>query len=132
MGTFNSVEEAREFFKDDIFCAEMGITIDEVGEKYSICSLEIKKNHRNAAGGIMGGAIFSLADFAFSVASNNMHKITVSLNASIEYLNSSKGEKLTARADCLKDGRTTCVYNVDITDEFGKDIAQFTGTGYKL
>ena len=67
MGTFNSVEEAREFFKDDIFCAEMGITIDEVGEKYSICSLEIKKNHRNAAGGIMGGAIFSLADFAFSV-----------------------------------------------------------------
>ena len=132
MGTFNTIDDAREYFKNDKFCAEMGITIDELGEKFCVCSLNIKENHRNAVGGIMGGVIFSLADFAFSVASNHVHNVTVSLNATIDYLSASKGERLTARAECRKDGRTTCVYNVDITDEFGKDIAQFTGTGYKL
>ena len=132
MGTFKSVEEAREFFKNDRFCYEMGITIDELDENGCVCSLKIKDDHKNAAGGIMGGAIFSLADFAFSVASNNKHKVTVSLNAKIDYLNSSKGSLLTARTLCRKDGRSTCVYEVVVTDEFGKDIALFTGTGYKL
>jgi len=32
----------------------------------------------------------------------------------------------------VKDGRTTCVYVVDVTDDTGRAVAQFVGTGYKL
>jgi len=42
------------------------------------------------------------------------------------------GTSLTARAACRKDGRTSCVYNVDVTDDLGRDIAQATVTGFKL
>jgi hypothetical protein len=33
---------------------------------------------------------------------------------------------------CRKDGRTSCVYQVNITDDLGRDIAQAVVTGFKL
>jgi len=80
----------------------------------------------------MGGVIFTLGDFAFAVASNNVHMTTVGQHVSISYLSGSRGKRLFARARCRKDGKTTCVYNIDISDDLGRDVAQFIGTGYKL
>ena len=37
-----------------------------------------------------------------------------------------------ARATYRKDGRSSCVVNVDVTDDTGRDVAQFVGTGFKL
>ena len=54
------------------------------------------------------------------------------LQVSINYLSGAKGEKLIAKATVRKDGRTTSVINVDITDDTGREIAQFVGTGYKM
>lgn len=51
---------------------------------------------------------------------------------SINFLSGTKGTRLFARAQCKKDGKTTCVYNIDVTDDLGRAIAQFVGTGYKL
>ena len=80
----------------------------------------------------MGGAIFTLADFAFAALSNSREKVTVAQQVSINYLATAKGEKLVARASYRKDGRSSCVVNVDVTDDTGRDIAQFVGTGFKL
>ncbi len=132
MSTFNNIEEAREFFVNDRFATENGMTIDELGEGYAVCSMDILDCHRNAAGGVMGGVIFTLADYAFAVSSNNAHKVTVAINCSINYLNGTKGSRLFAHSRCIKDGRTTCVYEVDVTDDTGRDIARFTGTGHKF
>lgn len=132
MSEFKSIDEAREYFAGDIFAKNAGITIDEIGDGYSICSMEITESHKNAAGGVMGGAIFTLGDLAFAVASNNMHRTTVAQNVSINFLSGAKGTRLYAKAVCKKDGKNSCVYNVDITDDTGRDIAQFIGTGYKL
>jgi acyl-CoA thioesterase len=35
-----------------------------------ICEMVIEDLHRNAAGGVMGGAIFTLADYAFAICAN--------------------------------------------------------------
>ena len=131
MSTFKSLEEAREHFKKDKFATNSGMVIDEMCDDYVICSVELNDNHKNAYGGIMGGAIFTLADLAFAVASNNRCIGTVALQVSINYFNAPKGDKLFAKAVCLKDGRTTCVYRVDVTDNTGRSVAQFIGTGYK-
>ncbi len=90
------------------------------------------EGHKNANGGIMGGVMFTLADLAFAAASNNIHMPTVAQQVSINYLNAPKGKKLIARAECRKDGRTSCVYIVNVSDENGRDIAQFVATGFKL
>ncbi len=132
MSTFNTLEEAQEFFKNDRFATNNGMKLETLTEDGCICSMDITDDHRNAYGGIMGGVIFTLGDFAFAIASNNVHKPTVALDVNINFLSSSKGTHLTATSKCVKDGRTTSVYNVMITDEFGKDVAMFVGTGYKI
>ena len=37
---------------------------------HSVCEMPIEDIHRNAMGNIMGGAIFTLADFALAIAGN--------------------------------------------------------------
>lgn len=132
MSTFKNVDEAREFFKGDKFALNSGVIIEELGENYCLCSMEITDNHRNALGGVMGGAIFTLADLAFSAACTNVHNPTVAMQTSMNFLSAAKGVKLFARSKCVKDGKTTAVYNVDVTDDTGRLVAQFVGTGYKL
>ncbi len=132
MSTFQSLEEAQAFFTQDRFATENGMTLDELGDDYAVCSVVLTARHRNAYGGVMGGVIFTLADYAFAAASNNIHRVTVAMQVSINYLSAPKGEKLIATAKCIKDGKTSMVVNVDIVDDTGRAVAQFVGTGFKL
>ena len=132
IGTFASIEEARSFFRGDRYATESGMEIEDMGEGWSECSYEISERHLNAQGGVMGGSIFTLMDFAYAVAASTRHRPTVMMQASVSYLNAPKGKKLTARAECRKDGRTSCVYNVNVKDDTGRDIAQAVMTGFKL
>ena len=132
IGNFESLEAARAFFRGDRYATETGAVIDELREGQSVCSLEINEHHMNAEGKLMGGVIFTLIDFAFAAAAATVHRPTVVMQVSVSYLNAAKGKRLTARAECRKDGRTSCVYNVQVTDEDGRDIAQAVMTGFKL
>ena len=133
MGTFANVEEAREFFQGDRFAVRSGIMLDALEEDCARCSVTIDDDlHRTAAGGVMGGVLFTLADFAFAAATNNMHRITVALDVHIHFLAGTRGTRLFAETRCIKDGKTTCVYDVDVTDDTGRLVAKFVGTGYKL
>ena len=132
MGTFASLEEAQEHFKKDKFATNAGMIIDELGEDYSVCSVTLTDDHRNAYGGVMGGAIFTLADLAFAACANQIHCLSVAQQISINYLSAPKGERLIAKAKCIKTGRTTSVINVSVSDDTGRDVALFIGTAFKL
>ena len=128
-----TLEQAKEFFAADRFATyKTGITIDEVGENYAKCSFTATENDVAAHGGVMGGAIFTLADFTFAVASNNAHRPSVAQQVSLSFLNASKGKRLISTAFCIKSGRTSCVYRVEIKDDLGRDVAQAMFTGFKL
>ena len=87
----------------------------------------------NANGTPMGGAIFTLADFAFAVAANGFaERVTVSQHASVTFLAPAKGKELRAEATCLKAGRTLCLYEVRITDELGVCVAHVTVNGFTV
>ena len=132
MGNFTDLEQTRKYFYEDKFATNNGMVLDEVTDEYAICSVILNDGHKNAQGGIMGGVIFTLGDFAFAVMANNIHIPTVAQQVSINFLGAPKGNRLMAKAVCRKTGRSTTVINVDITDETGRDIAQFIGTGFKL
>lgn len=132
MGNFENMEKARVYFSCDRFATENGITLDQLDESQAIASLTIEDRHRNAFGGVMGGAIFTLADFAFAALTNDRERVTVAQQVSINYLSPVKGGRLIATARYRKDGRSSCVVNVDVTDDTGREIAQFVGTGFKL
>ena len=129
----SDLEKAREFFGQDFYATKAtGIIIEEVGEHFARCSFEITRNHQNAYGGVMGGATFTLADYTFAGASNFNQPHTVSVTSQINYIGMAKGKKLIAEANCIKDGRTTCLYEINITDDLGTKIAFVTISGMKL
>lgn len=132
MAGFKSIDEAREYFSCDRFATDNGMSIDARDDAHSVCSLTVSDRHRNAFGGVMGGAIFTLADFAFASLTNDRERLTVAQQVSINYLSAPKGERLIAKATYRKDGRSSCVVVVDVSDELGRDVAQFVGVGFKL
>ena len=132
MRGFASIDDARAFFAGDRFATENGMTLDELDESHAVTSVEIGARHRNALGGVMGGAIFTLADLAFAALTNDRERAVVAQQVSVNYLAAPKGSRLVATARYKKDGRSSCVVNVDIVDDSGREIAQFVGTGFKL
>ncbi len=132
MGTFKSLDEAKKYFEGDKYAMITGVELDELCDEYALASLLLGDKHKNANGGIMGGAIFTLADFAFAVLANHLHKPTVAQQVSMNFLGAPKGGRLFARALCKKNGGRTVLVNIDVTDDTGRDVAQLVATGFKL
>ena len=125
------LEWARKTFANDRFATEAaGVIIEEAGDQICRCSMKITPIHKNAAGGVMGGAIFTLADLTFAVAANFGGRMTVSISSNISFIGVCKGETLLSTARCIKSGRSTCFYEIEISDDLGNKVAIVTITGF--
>ena len=131
-----TIPELTARFAADRFATELlGAEILFSEPRHARCAFSLRPSHLNAAGTPMGGALFTLADFAFAVAANGWSEageITVSQNATVYFLAPAKGKTLTAEAVCRKAGRTTSLYTVDITDELGTAVAHMSVSGYTV
>ena len=126
-----SLEEIRDFFEGDRFAIEQGITIESVDGEDAVCAVELRPGHRNAVGGVQGGLIFTLADFAFAVAANSEESGTVTLDSTISYMKAPRGNSLRAHAKCLRRGANICNYSIEVTDDLGTQVAVVSVTGYR-
>lgn len=124
-------DTARKFFSRDRYAALTGIEIVEVGKGYCKASLTIKDKHLNAANVVQGGAIFTLADLAFAVASNSHGQLALAVNANISFLSSKSSGTLFATATELGEPKRLGAYDVIVSDELGKIIARFNGMVYR-
>lgn len=123
--------QAREVFAADRYAMEVtGIEIVSVGEQEAACTLTLAAKHCNARGVAMGGALYTLADFAAAIAANSdsmgdsiLH--WVSLDATAHYLSPAHmGTTVKATCRALKHGRTTALYQTIIESlDNGKRIA---------
>jgi acyl-CoA thioesterase len=124
------MEKIIELFEKDKFAKNCGIEIIEVRLGFAKCQMKVTENHLNGIGILMGGAIFTLGDFAFSVAANSHGNIAVSLNAFISYLKPCTAGEVTAIATEVSRTKKTGIYRVSITDDEGEAIAELTGTAF--
>ncbi len=128
-----AMEELNERFRADRFAAQAGVEIREAEPGRALCAMPLRPCHMNANGAPMGGAIFTLADFAYAVASNGFtDRIIVSQQVAITFLAPARGTELLAEAKCLKSGRTTCLYAVDVRDELETYVAHATVNGFTV
>ena len=132
-----SLEELREFFRQDRYAtASTGIEILEAGDGYAKVGLSVQEDrHMNAGRRVMGAVYYTMADFAFAVASNpdaGDAPITFTLSSQINFLTAAKGEYLTAEARAVRKGRRTSFYAAEIKDELGTLIATVSSTGFKM
>lgn len=126
-------EEARVFFKGDVYATGVtGAFIEDCRPGYARCSLVLRPDHRNAVGQVMGGVLFTLADFTFAVAANNDGGPTVTSVSQISFLSPVRGEKLFAETTLIKDGKRSCHYHIGITDDRDTLVAMVTASGMHL
>jgi acyl-CoA thioesterase len=124
-----TLEEARGFFANDRFATEaLGAIITSAERGHAVCKMRIDGCHLNAMGNVMGGAIFTLADFALAIASNIGEEATVAISNSISFLSTPKGQELIAECHVDRSGRTVGFYTVEVTDELGTRVAKMAAT----
>ena len=128
-----NTEEARKYFiKDRFAMITTGIEIDEARDNYSRCSLKIDDRHLAVNDHVMGGATYTLADFAFAVATNSADNLTMTASSNISYLGQPKDGQLIAECRCIKNGRTTCCFETTVTDGIGTLVAHVTVNGIHI
>lgn len=124
-----TLEEVAELFAGDKFATQAaGCRVVEARRGHAVCEMDLADIHYNAMGGVMGGAIFTLADFALAIACNIGEEPTVSVSNTIEFMSAAKGTKLIATCDVDKSGRRLGFYTVDMRDDTGRAVARMCAT----
>ena len=130
-----TIDEIRKIFAADRYLTMTGVNIEEAGDDRCRCSMKVQSLHFNAGGVVQGGAIYTLADSAFAVASNIGHLergealMTVSQSASISYMKAGTDGILYATAQRIGGGKRMPVFRMDVTDATGNLLAVMTGNG---
>ena len=119
------------FSTNDLFARHAGIELLDVGPGWAKASMKIEPFHFNGAKTVHGGALFTLADFAFAVASNSHGTLAMGINTSMSFVKAAL--KGTLYADALEQSRgpKLASYSVTITDDAGDVVAIFQGMAYR-
>ncbi|QIA06499.1 PaaI family thioesterase [Draconibacterium halophilum] len=118
-------------FEKDVFASNNGIKLVEAAPGYAKASMEIQPTHYNSVGIVHGGALFTLADFTFAVASNSHGRVALAIDAEISFFKALTNGTLTATAKEISLNEKLGTYLVEITNEENEYIAHFKGTVYR-
>ncbi len=125
------MEDLLEFFRKDRFAAYNGIQVEEIAPGRASVRMEIRDEHRNSHGTVHGGALFTLADTAFALASNSHGVPAAAIDAHISYMTAARTGVLYARAEEFALNPRLATYMVTVTDDGGQRIALFQGMVYR-
>jgi acyl-CoA thioesterase len=120
-----------QYLAADQFIRRCGIELLEVRPGYARTRLALQPHHWNALGFVQGGAIFTLADYAFAAASNAHGTVAVGINVSISYMKAAKFGTLIAEAKETARNFKLGTYTVEVKDEQGDLVALFQGMAYR-
>ncbi len=125
------MDMVQKFVNADRFAKYLGIDIYEHGPGRAKARMEIQPHHLNSAGTVHGGAIFSLADAVFSVASNSHGTLAMAINVSISFFKAARKGRLLAEGREVSLNPKLATYLIEVKDEAGASIALFQGTVYR-
>ena len=124
------IKKLEQILRNDRFAHHNEIHLVSIGIGTAMAEMSVSDKHLNGVNIIQGGALFTLADFAFAAASNSHGRIAVATNANITFFKGVSSGMLTAFAKELNSGKTLSHYSVDILDQEATKIAYFTGTAF--
>ncbi|THB66283.1 MAG: hydroxyphenylacetyl-CoA thioesterase PaaI [Spirochaetaceae bacterium] len=123
----------RKFFEENDQMAKLlGCEIVDIGEGSASVRMPVRRELLNGVGTLHGGALFSMADYAFAIAVNSHGKVAVALTCSVSFLQPGRlGSVLLADAKTVAVTNRTALIEVRISDEKGQLIGSFQGTAYR-
>ncbi len=118
-----------ELLGSDPFVAKLGIELVEVRPDEIVVALELEEEHTNFYGLTHGGVVFSVADCAFSLASNSAGDRAVAIDTHLVLTAATRpGDRLEARVREVSRGRTLGTYRAEVMRGDGRLVGLFTGT----
>jgi len=125
------MDKLREKIQNDPWARFLGVKLDLLEKGHARCSVVVRAEMLNFLGAVHGALIFSLADVAFSAASNSDYSPSLALDVSGSFLKGAAvGDTLTAEARLLHTTKRTGVYRMDVFKN-GELIATFNGTVFR-
>lgn len=116
----------------DSFSRSLGIESLEVAPGRSVVRMTVRDDMLNGMGGVHGGALYSLADSAFSYATNNSGIISVAIDCTMSYPAAARvGDVLTAVAVVESGSKRLQFCNVTVRNQNEMIVGHFRGTVYR-
>jgi len=119
------------FEKKDRFAKLLGFEIVDIQAGYAKVEVDVRDEYLNGADVIHGGFLFSLADYAFAIASNSKNNLSLSINSNITFHKAISSGKIYAIAQEIKDGKNVASCEVKIYDDKENLLATFVGTVFR-
>jgi acyl-CoA thioesterase len=126
----DELEAMKHHFENDRFATSSGMRLVELRPGFAKTSLQVEERHLNSIGTVQGGAIFTLADFAFGAAVKTGGKIAPAISTSLSFLKATRSGTLYAEATEVSRTRKLSVCTVRVTNDAGELVALFQGTAY--
>ena len=130
-----NITEIKEYLNTcDRFCVANDMKITVLEEGYAEAEMPISEDKLNGLDVVQGGAIYTLADFAFAGASNanKDDRRCIGSATSINYIRPGSGTKLKAVAKIIHVGKKTCLSSVEVFNDQNKLVATATFQGFML
>lgn len=130
MGEFDGIRVKR-LLEADNYAGGLGIELVSVSDEEIVVALDVSDGHANFLGVGHGGMVFSLADCAFSLASNSAGADAVAIDTHLVLTAATRpGDRLEATVREVSRGRTLGTYRAEVTRSDGRVVGLFTGTVY--
>lgn len=120
-------------FEGEPFRRLLGIRLLSLESGYACVEMKVERSMLNIFEYAHGGAIFSLIDAAFELASNSSHFRSVALNVNVSYLKPAKeGDLLRAEAREVNSTRKTAFYQIEVKNQRGELVATCSALAYRI
>ena len=124
------MEAILQGMKNDRFATANGVELVELRLGWAKATLKIEDRHLNSIGIVQGGAIFTLADFAFGAASKTGGRATVAVSTNLSFLRATRTGTLYAEASEVSRSKRFSTCTIRVTNDQGELVALFQGTAY--
>lgn len=125
-------DEMTEFFKKDAFAEKLHMELIEWGGGYAQTAVTITDEMLNFHQAAHGGIVFSLADYAFAVASNSHGQVAVGINTNMSYVEAGQlDEKLICTAKEINNNGRLAIYQMEVRGPNGNLKATMEGMVYR-
>ena len=116
-------------FHFDAISAFENYEIKEMKDGHVEVTTKVVDSSLNYYGNAHGGYLFTLCDQISGLVLFSLGLDVVTLQSSINYLKAGKRDDvLTIKGECVHQGRTTCVVDVAIANQEGKNVCKATFT----
>lgn len=131
MAEFNRENLIAKMSLDRFAFDTVGIEILDITPKSVRTRLSVEERHLNGVGIAQGGALFTLADFTFAIASNIGEFDIVGIEANISYMKPARvGDVLVAESREIHRSKSLAGFEVMVTNQENAPIARFYGRGF--